>query len=161
MIRTVGVTLRRGVGGGAIFVLGLGAWSSAPHQLVSAAAAGPALPLTSPVWSAITTLRGRWPPRPSLRFTCWRLPRRRRSSRRERQLPPPQGAGSKRRFGRGLPGRLGRSRAARTASRTATAPGGSPTNATYRGAATPPSGGGTRAHSASPRDPCPEPVPSW
>src|SRR2546430_5673096 len=43
------MTLRRGAGGGAIFVLGLGAWSSAPHQLVSAAAAGPALPLTSPV----------------------------------------------------------------------------------------------------------------
>jgi len=61
VIRTVGVTLRRGAGGGAIFVLGLGAWSSAPHQLVSAAAAGPALPLTSSVQGS--SVRDNDPPR--------------------------------------------------------------------------------------------------
>src|SRR2546421_11633261 len=55
------MTLRRGAGGGAIFVLGLGAWSSAPHQLVSAAAAGPALPLTSPVQGS--SVRDNDPPR--------------------------------------------------------------------------------------------------
>src|SRR5256885_5079103 len=55
------MTLRRGAGGGAIFVLGLGAWSSAPHQLVSAAAAGPALPLTSSVQGS--SVRDNDPPR--------------------------------------------------------------------------------------------------
>src|SRR2546429_4441923 len=55
------MTLRRGAGGGAIFVLGLGAWSSAPHQLLSAAAAGPALPLTSSVQGS--SVRDNDPPR--------------------------------------------------------------------------------------------------
>src|SRR5438105_12723695 len=55
------MTLRRGAGGSPIFVLGLGAWSSAPHQLVSAAAAGPALPLTSPVQGS--SVRDNDPPR--------------------------------------------------------------------------------------------------
>ena len=49
MIRTVGVTLRRTVGGGVIVALGLGALSSAPHQLVSVAAASAVLPLTGSI----------------------------------------------------------------------------------------------------------------
>src|SRR5256884_7209073 len=55
------MTLRRGAGGGAIFVLGRGAWSSAPHQLVAGAAAGHALPLTSPVQGS--SVRDNDPPR--------------------------------------------------------------------------------------------------
>jgi peptidoglycan DL-endopeptidase CwlO len=46
--RTVGVTLRRTVGGGAIFALGFGALSSPPQRPIEVAAAATALPLTSP-----------------------------------------------------------------------------------------------------------------
>jgi len=46
VIRTVGVTLRRTVGGCVIVALGLGALSSSPHQLVAVAAASAVLPLS-------------------------------------------------------------------------------------------------------------------
>ena len=60
MIRTVGVRLRRSAGGGVIVALGIGAMSSGPHQLVSAAAAAPVLPFTS---SLVATVRDSDPPR--------------------------------------------------------------------------------------------------
>lgn len=49
MNRTVGLTLRATAGGSVFFALGLGAISSGPHHLVSAAAAPAALPQTSSV----------------------------------------------------------------------------------------------------------------
>ena len=49
MNRTVGLTLRATAGGSVFFALGLGAISSAPHHLVSAAAAPATLPQTSSV----------------------------------------------------------------------------------------------------------------
>ena len=61
MIRTVGVTLRRSAGGGVIFALGIGAMSSGPNQLVSAAAASPVLPLTSSI--PASSVRDSDPPR--------------------------------------------------------------------------------------------------
>ena len=61
MIRTVGVTLRRSAGGGVIFALGIGAMSSGPHHLVSAAAASPVLPLTSSI--PASSVRDSDPPR--------------------------------------------------------------------------------------------------
>ena len=48
MNRTVGVTLRRTVGGGAIFALGFGAFSYAPQRPIAVAAATTDLPLSSP-----------------------------------------------------------------------------------------------------------------
>jgi surface antigen len=47
--RTVGVTLRRTLGGGAIFALGFGAVSAGPPQPVPVSASTTALPLTSSV----------------------------------------------------------------------------------------------------------------
>jgi surface antigen len=49
--RTVGVSLRRSVGGGAIIALGFGALSSSPHApiTIAAASAVTALPMSSPV----------------------------------------------------------------------------------------------------------------
>jgi len=61
VIRTVGVRLRRSAGGGVIIALGFGALSSGPHQLVSAAAAGPVLPLTSSIQGS--SVRDSDPPR--------------------------------------------------------------------------------------------------
>ncbi len=52
MNRTVGVTLRRTVGGGAIFALAFGAVSAGPHQPAPVLASTTALPLTSAVIEA-------------------------------------------------------------------------------------------------------------
>jgi surface antigen len=47
--RTVGVSLRRTVGGGAIFALGFGALSSPPQHPIAIAAAATSTPVSSPV----------------------------------------------------------------------------------------------------------------
>ena len=49
MKRTVGVTLRLTVGGGAIFAFGFGALSSVPQPPIRAAAAAAVVPLASPI----------------------------------------------------------------------------------------------------------------
>jgi surface antigen len=47
--RTVGVTLRLTVGGGAIFAFGLGALASVPQRPITASAAAAVVPLASPI----------------------------------------------------------------------------------------------------------------
>jgi surface antigen len=47
--RTVGVTLRLTVGGGAIFAFGFGALASVPQRPITAAAAAAVVPLSSPI----------------------------------------------------------------------------------------------------------------
>ena len=63
MHRTVAVTLRRTVGGGAIFALGFGALSSTPHApvAIAAAASATAMPVTSSTRDLDEPIAGRTP----------------------------------------------------------------------------------------------------